>query len=213
MRVLLLDENLADARALQHELVGRYDVRVAQALGEAMTVLRHPTWRADVIVITLGAGAGDDLEGLRAVENAAQGVPVLVRAGGGSDVVRRQLEGLQGLQGPEHASSYSLLKAVLQQEHHVFHQAITEHRGQIVREIERVAKQAADSAVGRTVDQLVDHLGLDDEEGLRLAIRLARGWETTKVRFFSAIVTGIGSSVLLALGAGIVAMLRSQGGR
>ena len=211
MRVLLLDENLADVRALQHELVGRYDVRVAHTLSDAMAVLRHPTWRADAIVITLGGG--DELEGLRAIENAAQGVPVLVRAGGGTEVVRRQLEGLQGLQGPEHASSYSLLKAVLQQEHHAFHQAITEHRGQIVREIERLAKQAADSAVGRTVDQLVDHLGLDDEEGLRLAIRLARGWETAKVRFFSAIVTGIGSAVLLALGAGIVAMLRSQGGR
>ena len=44
-----------------------------------------------------------------------------------------------------------------------------------------------------------------------MAIRLARGWEAAKIRFVSALTTGLASAFLLAIGAGIVAMLR-QGG-
>jgi hypothetical protein len=46
-----------------------------------------------------------------------------------------------------------------------------------------------------------------------MAIRLARGWEAAKLRFFSAVATGIGSAFLLALGAGLVAMLRENAGK
>jgi hypothetical protein len=80
-------------------------------------------------------------------------------------------------------------------------------------EVDRIARQAADSAVSRTIDQLLDRLGLEDEEGLRMAIRLARGWEAAKLRFLSAVATGLGSALLLAIGAGLVAMLRQSGSK
>jgi hypothetical protein len=53
-----------------------------------------------------------------------------------------------------------------------------------------VTRQAADAAVSRAIDELLDRLGLSDEEGLRMAIRLARGWEAAKIRFVSAVTPG-----------------------
>ncbi|MFO1071370.1 MAG: hypothetical protein U1E17_01410 [Geminicoccaceae bacterium] len=34
--------------------------------------------------------------------------------------------------------------------------------------------------MSRAIDQLLDRLGLKDDDGLRMAIRLARGWEAAK---------------------------------
>ena len=69
-----------------------------------------------------------------------------------------------------------------------------------------MAREAADAAVTRAVDRL----DLDDEEGLKMAVRLARGWEAAKLCFFSAIATGLGTALLVALGAGLVTMLRQN---
>ena len=82
------------------------------------------------------------------------------------------------------------------------------YRIETIAEIDRVTRQAADAAVTRAIDELLDRLGLGDEEGLRMAIRLARGWEAAKIRFVSAVTTGLASAFLLAIGAGIVAMMR-----
>ncbi len=46
-----------------------------------------------------------------------------------------------------------------------------------------------------------------------MAIRLARGWEAAKSRFVSAVTTGLASALLLAIGAGIVAVLRHGGSK
>ncbi len=70
--------------------------------------------------------------------------------------------------------------------------------------------QAAETVVSRAVDQLMARLGFDDTEGVRLAVRLARGWEAAKARFVSALATGIASALLVAIGAGIIAMLRQN---
>ena len=64
--------------------------------------------------------------------------------------------------------------------------------------------------VSRAVDELMARLGFDDTEGVRLAVRLARGWEAAKARFVSALATGIASALLVAIGAGIIAMLRQN---
>ena len=87
------------------------------------------------------------------------------------------------------------------------------YRIETIAEIDRVTRQAADTAVSRAIDELLDRLGLSDEEGLRMAIRLARGWEAAKTRFISTVTTGLASAFLLAIGAGIVAMVRHGGSR
>src|ERR1041384_300788 len=97
------------------------------------------------------------------------------------------------------------LKAVLQQ-HQLFQQTVTAHRTELKAEIDRVAREVVDNAVSLAIDRLIDRLGPEDEEGLRMAVRLARGWESAKLKFFSAIATGLGSALLLALGAGLVAI-------
>ena len=73
-----------------------------------------------------------------------------------------------------------------------------------------MSASVAEAVVGRAVDRLTERLGVEDAEGLRLAVRLARGWEQAKIKFFSALTTGLASAFLLALGAGIAAMIRNS---
>ena len=87
------------------------------------------------------------------------------------------------------------------------------YRIETIAEIDRVTREAADTAVSHAIDELLERLGLSDEEGLRMAIRLARGWEAAKARFVSTVTTGLASALLLALGAGIVAMMRHSGSK
>lgn len=207
MRIMVIEAEPAEARALQRELAGRYEIRFANSTAAALALLSHQAWRPDVVVTSLAQGDEDAEDSLSSLQAASFGAPVLVRARASAETLRRQLDGLASLQGSDKGAGFSLLKAVLQQQHY-FQQTVTTHRGEIMTEIDRVARQSADTAVARALEQLVDRLGLDDEEGLRMAIRLARGWEAAKGRFFSAIAAGIGSAFLLAVGAGIVAMLR-----
>jgi hypothetical protein len=134
-------------------------------------------------------------------------VPVVVCAGAPTEVLRGQLDALGGADLGERSHGVSLLKAVLQQ-HQLFQQTVAAHRTELKAEIDRVAREVVDSAVSLAVDGLIDRL--EDEEGLRMAIRLARGWEAAKLKFFSAIATGLGSALLLAVGAGLVAVLRQS---
>jgi len=46
-----------------------------------------------------------------------------------------------------------------------------------------------------------------------MAVRLARGWDAAKARFTAAIAAGLGSALLLAVGAGVVAIVRNQGSK
>lgn len=212
VRLLLLEDNTIEALALQRELAGRYEVRVAPTLGEALGTFAHPGWRPDVIVTDLNLPDSEGVRTLETLQTVAADTPIIVSAGGLSETLRRQLSALGATHLHDKDSGVSLLKAVLQQ-HQLLQQTVAAHRAELKAEIDRVAREVAEAAVTRAVDRLIDRLGLDDEEGLRMAIRLARGWEAAKLKFFSAIATGLGGAILLALGAGLVAMLREDGPR
>jgi CheY-like chemotaxis protein len=209
VRVLLLEDNTLEALALQRELSGRYDVRVVSTLSDGLSVLTHPSWRPDVIVADLSLPDSEGVHTLQTLQAIAGQTPIVVSTGGLTEALRRQLDALGAAHLHDKRAGFSLLKAILQQ-HQMFHQTVTAHRAELLAEVERAARQMADGAVTRAVDHLIERLGLEDEEGLRMAIRLARGWETAKLKFFSAVATGLGSALLLALGAGIVAMLRDN---
>lgn len=233
MRVLLLEDGSIEALAMQRELAGRHDVRVAATLAEALAVLAGVAgggWRPDVVVADLSPADPDGLRVLEALQDAAGSVPVVVSTGGVTAALRRQVDALGAAAAPspapydhggEAAAGLGLLKAVLGHQHHQHpwpHGALgPQHqhqlRAEIMAEVDRAARLAADAAVARAVGQLTERLGLEDDEGLRTAIRLARGWEAAKGRFLSAVATGIGSAFLLALGAGLVALLRENTGK
>lgn len=207
VRVLLIEDNTLEALALQRELAGRYDVRVAATLGDALAVLAHPGWRPDVIIADLNLPDSEGIGTLQALHALAGSIPIVVSSGGLNEAMRRQLDALGAAHLHDKGAGFGLLKAVLQQ-HQMLHQTVASQKAELLAEIERVARHLADTAASSAVDRLVERLGLGDEEGLRMAVRLARGWEAAKLKFLSAVMTGLGSALLLALGAGIVAMLR-----
>jgi CheY-like chemotaxis protein len=206
LRVLVIEHNTVDALAVQRELGGRFELRVATTLGEAMGVLAKGVWRPDVLLANPTLPDSEGLPTLRALQEAAGGKPIVVSTGPISDSVRLQLETLSGLGGHERFGSQLLPRGGYLA--HGAAPSLLAHRIETVAEIDRVTRQAADAAVSRAIDELLDRLGLGDEEGLRMAIRLARGWEAAKIRFVSAVTTGLASAFLLAIGAGIVAMMR-----
>lgn len=209
MRVLLLEDNTIEALALQRELAGRFEIRIVATMTEALTTLALPSWRPDVIVTDLHLPDSDGARTLETLQTAAAETPIVVSTGGLTEPLRRQLDALGAAHLHDKGAGVSLLKAILQQ-HQLFQQTVAAHRSELMAEIDKVAREVVDAAVTRAVDRLVVRLGLEDEEGLRMAIRLARGWEAAKMRFFSAIATGLGTALLLALGAGIIAMLREN---
>ena len=209
MRVLLLEDNSVEALALQRELGVRHDTRVVTSLADALTTLAHPAWRPDIIVTDLNLPDSEGVRTLETLQAVASEIPVIISTGGLTDVLRGQLDALGAAHLHDKGNGLSLLKAVLQQ-HQLFQQTVAAHRTELKAEIDRVAREVVDNAVTLAIDRLIDRLGLEDEEGLRMAIRLARGWEAAKLKFFSAIATGLGSALLLAIGAGLVAVLRQN---
>jgi CheY-like chemotaxis protein len=211
VRVLLVEENTVDALAIQRELAGRFELRVAGSLGDALTMLSQASWRPELVLANLKLPDSDGLTTLLRLQHAASGIPVLLSTGALTDTLRRQLDALEAAAQHDRPNGPGMLRQAFAQHGVYQHSAI--YRLDQMAEIDRIARQAADSAVSRTIDQLLDRLGLEDEEGLRMAIRLARGWEAAKLRFISAVATGLGSALLLAIGAGLVAMLRQGGSK
>jgi CheY-like chemotaxis protein len=213
VRVLLLEDNAVEVVAIQRELTGSYDLRVVGTLGDGLALLAQPSWRPEVIVADLNFPDSEGLATLHALQVAAPAIPVVISTGTITDTVRRQVEAWrvldlhdrQGVSTPPSPGELAL--------HHGQHPAMVSYRIEMVAEIDRVTRKAADIAVSRAIEQLLHRLGLEDEEGVRMAIRLARGWEAAKIRFLSAITTGIAAAFLLAVGAGIVAMLRQGGSK
>lgn len=205
MRVLLVEDKAVEALALQRELAGRCEIRVVGRLADALTTLGQASWRPDVILTGLDLPDSEGLATLHALQEAAPGLPVLVSTGLAAEALRRQLEALgsparpDGLGALPHAPFH----------HHATSPSLLAYRIETIAEIDRVTRRAADAAVAQAIDQLLDRLGLKDEEGLRMAIRLARGWEAAKLRFVSAVTTGLATALLLSIGAGVMAMLKS----
>lgn len=212
MRVLVLEDDPTDALALRRELAGRFDVTLAGTLAEALLRLTMPGRAPDVIVTDLNLPDSNGPRTLEILRETSPGIPIVVSTGHLSEGVRRQLDLLGAAHLHDKSDGFALLRAVLQHTES-FHQTMAAHKAQMAAEIERVARGAAELAAGRAMNELVQRLGLHDEEGVRMAVRLARGWDAAKSRFTAAIAAGLGSALLLALGAGIVAILRNQGSK
>jgi CheY-like chemotaxis protein len=211
LRVLVIEENTVEALAIQRELGGRFDLRVAATLAEALSVLTKSGWRPEVLLANPTLPDSEGLATLRALQDAAAGIPIVVTTGAVTEGVRRQLDALVGVAASDRIGGALATRSGFL--HHANAQSLLAYRIETVAEIDRVTRQAADAAVSRAIDDLLDRLGLGDEEGLRMAIRLARGWEAAKIRFVSAVTTGLASAFLLAIGAGIVAMMRHGGSK
>lgn len=207
MRVLLLEDDVAEALAIEAALGHRHDIRTVATATDATRQLRLGDWRPEVLVTDLGLPDAEGELVLELLREAAPDLPVIIGSSASVHLLARQLgmlaeetagedsgpgvppEPITALAGTAGSTVFPL--------------------GRVMIEIDRVAARAADAAVSRAVDELMVRLGLDDHEGVRLAVRLARGWEAAKAKFLSALATGIASALLLALGAGIIAMLRS----
>ena len=206
LRVLVIEEDTVEALGVQRELGGRFDLRVAATLAEAMSLLTKSGWRPEVILANPTLPDSEGLATLRALQDAAAGTPIVVTTGAVTEGVRRQLDALVGVAAGDRIGNALATRSGFL--HHSNAQSLLAYRIETIAEVDRVTRQAADAAVSRAIDELLDRLGLGDEEGLRMAIRLARGWEAAKIRFVSAVTTGLASAFLLAIGAGIVAMMR-----
>ena len=206
LRVLVIEEDTVEALAVQRELGGRFDLWVAATLAEAMSLLTKSGWRPEVILANPTLPDFEGLATLRALQDAAAGTPIVVTTGAVTEGVRRQLDALVGVAAGDRIGNALATRSGFL--HHSNAQSLLAYRIETIAEVDRVTRQAADAAVSRAIDELLDRLGLGDEEGLRMAIRLARGWEAAKIRFVSAVTTGLASAFLLAIGAGIVAMMR-----
>jgi len=206
LRLLVCDVDAVKVLALERALGARVELRVVATVAEAERELQRPEWRPDVIVASselLDGSGGAALLRLAAVAGA---IPILSSSGVSVENLRRQVEAIGGgLRGEN--DPLTLLRAVIQQQQLV-HQTIAASRTQLVAELERIATAAAEAAVSRAVERLMVRLGLEDAEGVRLAVRLARAWEAAKAKFVAALATGIASAFLLALGAGFVALLK-----
>jgi chemotaxis response regulator CheB len=204
MRVLLVEDKAVEALALQRELAGRCELRIVGRLGDALTTLSQASWKPDVILTGLDLPDSQGVATLQTLQEAAPGLPVLIGTGLAAENLRQQLDALGTV--PRHAGGCASL--VHAPAHHPA-PSLVAYRIEMVAEIDRASRRAADNAVTQAIEQLLDRLGLEDEEGLRMAIRLARGWEAAKLRFVAAVTTGLATAFLLAIGAGIMAMLKS----
>lgn len=206
MRVLLVESKAVEALALQRELTGRFEVRVVGRLGDALTTLSQASWRPDVILAGLDLPDSEGLATLQTLQEAAPGLPVLVSTGLAAETLRQQLDALGPTARPASLAAAHALP-------HHGSPSLVAYRIEMIAEMDRVTRRAADAAVAQAIDQLLDRLGLEDEEGLRMAIRLARGWEAAKLRFVSAVTTGLATAFLVSIGAGVVAMLKHGGSK
>ncbi len=209
MRVLLVENDVADALLLEEALGPHHDVRTISGLRDGLRRLVTDEWRPDVIVVDPGRDDGESAADLESLRATVPEIPILLSAAGLIDALGRQ-RGLLADMAPIGAPEEIVLLRALAEQQRSFNRIIATQRMQIMAEIEKVAIQAAETVVSRAVDQLMARLGFDDTEGVRLAVRLARGWEAAKARFVSALATGIASALLVALGAGIIAMLRQN---
>ncbi|MCB2053254.1 MAG: response regulator [Geminicoccaceae bacterium] len=191
------------------EFGSQYDLEVATSLEDGLSILENGQRLPDVIVTDLTLADAQGTDTLDALLEVAPTVPIIVSAGLLTQALRCQLDmiGASRRQGKD--ENYDRLAALLEQACASLDKQIG--RGRVCCDVEEAARVAAEEAVPKAMDHLCKRLGLHDEEGVRMAVKLARGWEAAKGRFISAIATGIASALLLALGAGIAAMLRNQG--
>ena len=211
MRVLLIDDNSVNSLAIRSELADRHQVLVVPNLREAVGQLSFGYRTPDVIVLSPKLSTTRTDEARETLKSVAPRVPIIIHSEDPNDSVADQIDRHAAHEKPDKGRDDDtvLLKSVLYQTT-VLHRKVASYKTEILGEIDQVAQRAAEEAVEKAVSELVERLGLQDEEGVRMAVRLARGWDAAKGRFVSAIATGLASAFLLALGAGVVAMLRNH---
>lgn len=210
MRVLVLEDDPTDALAVRRELADRFEVILAETLADGLIRLTTPGRAPDVIVTDLNLPDSSGPKTLETLRETAPHIPIVVSAGNLDAGVRSQLDLLGAAHLHDKSDGLPILRVLLQHTENL-HQHVSLQKHQLRGEIEQVARSAAQEAAKKAVDELVLRLGLHDEEGVRMAVRLARGWDAAKARFTAAIATGLGTALLLAVGAGIVAIMRNQG--
>ena len=194
---------------VQRSFTGSFELRIAASLREVLRLIRQSEWLPEVILADLDGVDADSQPMLENLREIAGSTPVMVRNGCSIEELRQQLELLSQVRDNSGGDSLVLMQLALHQQQLV-QRAIAMHRTQILAELDRIASIAAEAAVSRGVDQLLARLGLDDPESVRVAIRLGRAWEAAKTKFLSGIATGIASAFLLALGAGVMALLKNN---
>jgi CheY-like chemotaxis protein len=96
LRVLVIEDNTVEALAIQRELGAQFDLRMAATLGEALTMLARSAWHPDVILVNPTLPDSEGLATLRALQDSAGGIPIVVTTGAVTEGVRRQLDALVG---------------------------------------------------------------------------------------------------------------------
>ena len=213
MDLLLLEDDPVDAMAIKRELADRYNVVSADSLTRALELLSgQSNFKPDLIVsdLNLPDSAGPDT--LARLRSAAPRIPIIVTTGQLNQSLRDQLSTFGVDSVHDKNSGYGLLRALLSQSQ-IMHETIARYRADILSEIDSVARKAADEAVEIAIEQLGHRLGLQDEEGVRMAVRFARAADAARARFVAAIATGLAGALLLALSAGILTLIRNHGPR
>ena len=145
LRVLVIEEDTVEALAIQRELGGRFDLRVAATLAEAMSLLTKSGWRPEVILANPTLPDSEGLATLRALQDAAAGTPIVVTTGAVTEGVRRQLDALVGVAAGDRIGNALATRSGFL--HHSNAQSLLAYRIETIAEIDRVTRQAADAAV------------------------------------------------------------------
>jgi hypothetical protein len=209
LRILLFSSDPQTMPMVQRSFAGSFEFRTAISLRDVLRIIRQAEWLPEVILADLDSSDAESQPTLDHLREIAGSTPVMVRNGCSLEELHQQLDLLSRVRETSGADSLMLMQLALHQQQMV-QRTIAMHRAQILAELDRIAGIAAESAVSRGIEQLLVRLGLDDPEGVRVAVRLGRAWEAAKSKFFSGIATGIASAFLLALGAGVMALLKNN---
>lgn len=207
MRVLLLTSDTQRASQLSRRLAAEHEVRAAGSLAEALLDLVQPFDRPDLIVTDLDLPDAYGYSMLRAIQDAALGTPILVCEPLDA-ALAVQVESVADFAVTQRQGGAATDAVVFEQRRVRQLAAVREAEIRVV--IEEAARSAAEQAAERTAQAVLQQLEIDDREGLRLAVRLARGFESMKSRFLAGVATGLAGALLVAIGSGIVALLRRQ---
>jgi CheY-like chemotaxis protein len=190
VRVLILEPTPRLAAGLSREPGEPLDLRGVASLAEALLLRERPGWQPQAILSELTLPDGEGAEIVDALGQAFPTTPLLF-ATGEAGQLRRQLQTL--------APPSSRAPAP---------RPLVDEQRELLGELEILARRAAERAVSQAVDRLMTRLGLDDEQGVKNAIRLARAYEHARERFWSAVTSGLASGLLIALGVGLIALVK-----
>jgi CheY-like chemotaxis protein len=208
--ILLVEDDEVCARALRRALDNSYELREVGTLAAALEVLQAEDWAPELIIADINLPDSKGAGTAEALQRASPGTPLIIGTGLLTDALRRQVESLAAIQA---WSTRRGSPGISLRDHEMLRSRPRLPCAEFLDEIDNMSRHAAETAVDQAMERLAKRLGLGDDEGVRMAVRLARGWEATKGRFLGAFATGIASAILLALGAGLRALLETRAQR